>query len=57
MNIDIIKNNMLKNEINLSKYATLSKDAIRLEKEETIDIRPPYFHDIDIIQWINQGKH
>lgn len=49
MNIDIIKNNMLKNEINLSKYATLSKDAIRLEKEDTIDIRPAYFHDIDRI--------
>lgn len=43
-----IKNNMLKNELNLSKYASLSKDAIRL-KETHDDIRPAYFRDIDRI--------
>ncbi|HIS38030.1 MAG TPA: HD domain-containing protein [Candidatus Onthousia faecavium] len=42
------KENFLKKEENLSIYATKSKDAIRL-KEETEDIRPPFFHDIDRI--------
>ena len=43
-----IKDNMLKNEKNLSSYATLSSEAIRL-KEEIDDIRPAYFRDIDRI--------
>lgn len=46
--LENIKNNMLKNELNLSKYASLSKDAIRL-KETHDDIRPAYFRDIDRI--------
>lgn len=47
-NLDIIKNNLLKNEEKLSKYATRSIDAIRLiEKKE--DIRPAFFHDSDTI--------
>ena len=43
-----IKNNMLKNEKFLNKYATLDKDAIRLEKIND-DIRPNYYRDIDRI--------
>ena len=43
-----IKSNMLKNELNLSKYATKSSDAIRF-KESSDDIRPAYFRDIDRI--------
>lgn len=39
---------MIRNEKNLSKYASLSKDAIRLEPIEE-DIRPNYFRDIDRI--------
>ena len=46
-NLDKAKINLL-NEKNLSKYACLSKDAIRLEDYEE-DIRPNYFHDIDRI--------
>ena len=42
------KKNMLRNEIDLSKYASLNKDAIRLD-EYIDDIRPNYFRDIDRI--------
>ena len=45
---DEIKNNMLKKENNLSKYATLSGEAIRF-KEASDDIRPAYFRDVDRI--------
>lgn len=41
-----IKNNMLKREDFLSKYATKSSSCIRL-KEEQEDIRPAFFHDVD----------
>ena len=45
-----IKTNMLKHETNLSKYATLDKDAIRLNKYNyNPDIRPNFFRDIDKI--------
>ena len=48
--LEEIKNNFLKKEENLSKYATLSSNAIRLEEEDNSnEIRPPYFHDIDRI--------
>ena len=43
-----IKKNMLKNELNLSNYATLDKDAIRFNKYKE-DIRPNYYRDIDRI--------
>ena len=43
-----IKDNMLKNEKSLSKYASLDKDAIRLYKIVD-DIRPNYYRDIDRI--------
>ena len=43
-----IKNNMLKHEKLLNKYATLDKDAIRLEKIDE-DIRPNFYRDIDRI--------
>lgn len=43
-----VKANFLNKEANLSKYATKSIDAIRLN-EETEDIRPPFFHDTDRI--------
>ena len=42
------RNDMLRYETTYSKYATLDKDAIRLEKMEE-DIRPSYYHDIDRI--------
>lgn len=42
------KENFLRKEKDLSKYATKSSEAVRL-KEEKEDIRPPYFHDIDRI--------
>lgn len=41
-----IKNNMLKKEDSLSKYATKSSSCIRI-LEETEDIRPAFFHDVD----------
>lgn len=47
-NLDIIKNNLIKREDNLSKFATKSVDAIRL-KESKEDIRPAFFHDTDTI--------
>ncbi len=43
-----VQNNFLNKEANLSKYATKSSDAIRVN-EEIDDIRPPFFHDIDRI--------
>ena len=45
---NLVKENFLNKEKNLSKYATKSNDAIRF-KEEKEDIRPPFFHDIDRI--------
>ena len=42
------KANFLNKEKYLSKYATKSSDAIRVNPDEE-DIRPPYFHDIDRI--------
>lgn len=44
-----IKNNMLKNEINLSKYAVKNNEAQRLKLDDENDIRPAYFRDIDRI--------
>jgi len=43
-----IKENMLKNEIGLSQYATLNKEAKRIKKQDE-DIRSEYFRDIDRI--------
>ena len=40
--------NLLKNEENMSMYATKSSDGVRL-KEFREDIRPNYFRDIDKI--------
>ena len=50
--IEEIRNKMLSNEQSLNYYACKDKDAIRL-KEETKDIRPEYFRDIDRIIWSN----
>ena len=47
-NYEKAKENFLKKEKDLSKYATISSAAIRF-KEENEDIRPPFFHDIDRI--------
>ena len=47
-NLEKAKNNFLEKEVNLSKYASKSDDAIRI-KEEKEDIRTPYFRDIDRI--------
>mgnify|MGYP002627207829 CR=1 FL=1 len=46
--LEIIKDNLLKREENLSKYACKSEQAIRL-KERKEDFRPPFFHDTDTI--------
>lgn len=46
--IEKIKKQLLKNEQNLSKYASKEKDAIRYEKINN-DIRPSYLRDIDRI--------
>lgn len=43
------KYNFLNKERHLSKYATLSTEAIRLNKEKRVDIRPDFYHDIDRI--------
>ena len=43
-----LEENMYNHENNLSKFARLSKNAIRLKQEES-DIRPAYFRDIDRI--------
>lgn len=48
-NIEKAKANFIKKEELLSKYATKSSDAIRIEKEDNNDIRTPYFRDIDRI--------
>ncbi len=45
---DVVKQNMLKNEENLSQFATKSYEAIRL-REDQPDIRPAFFRDIDRI--------
>ena len=45
---NLVKENFLRKEKDLSKYATKSSDAIRF-KEDKEDIRPPFFHDIDRI--------
>lgn len=45
-NLNLIKNNLLKREDILSKYACKSMDAIRL-KEIKEDIRPAFFRDTD----------
>ena len=47
-NFESAKENFLRKEKDLSPYATKSSDAVRF-KEETEDIRPPFFHDIDRI--------
>lgn len=46
---DSIKENMIKNEQNLSKNACLSKDAVRLKEENKDDYRTEYQKDIDRI--------
>lgn len=46
--LNIIKENLLKKEEGLSKYACKSCDAIRLNPKEE-DIRPAFFHDTDTI--------
>lgn len=43
-----LQKNMYNHEHNLSKYASKSKQSIRLKNEKE-DIRPSYFHDIDRI--------
>lgn len=43
-----LEENMYNHENNLSKFASLSKNAIRLKQEKS-DIRPAYFRDIDRI--------
>lgn len=43
-----IKEELLKKEDSLSKYATKSRDAVRLSFKEE-DIRPAFFHDTDTI--------
>ena len=48
--IEEIRNKMLIHEKDIGKYGTLDKESIRL-KEETKDIRPEYFRDIDRIIW------
>ncbi len=48
-NIEQAKINFLEKESVLSKYATKSSEAIRIEKEDSDDIRTPYFRDIDRI--------
>ena len=45
---NLVKENFLRKEKDLSKYATKSSDALRF-KEDKEDIRPPFFHDIDRI--------
>ena len=48
LDFNLVKENFLNKEKNLSKYPTKSSDAVRF-KEEKEDIRPPFFHDIDRI--------
>ena len=44
----IIKENLVKREDSLSKYACKSSEAIRIKEQEE-DIRPSFFHDTDTI--------
>ena len=46
--LEIIKDNLLKKEENLSSYACKSSDAIRLFPKKE-DIRPAFYHDTDTI--------
>ena len=46
---DQAKKNFIKKEKGLSPYACFSKDAIRFQKIEDNDIRPPFYRDIDRI--------
>lgn len=48
--IEEIRNKMLVHEKELGEYATKDIEAIRL-KEETKDIRPEYYRDVDRIIW------
>ena len=48
MKAELLKKNMQRHNIGLSKYATKDEEAIRL-KEEKEDLRSPFFHDIDRI--------
>lgn len=48
MKAELLKKNMQRHNIGLSKYATKDEEAIRL-KEEKGDLRSPFFHDIDRI--------
>ena len=46
----LVKENFLKKEKELSKYACKSSEAIRIKNEDNnLEIRPPFFHDIDRI--------
>lgn len=45
---NLLEKNMARHNIGLSKYATKDSDAIRL-KEESEDLRSPFFRDIDRI--------
>lgn len=48
--LKIVKDNFLIKEKDLSEYACFSKEAIRLKEEnDDLEIRPPFFHDIDRI--------
>lgn len=48
--LDLVKDNFLIKERDLSKYACISQSAIRLKEEnDEFEIRPPFFHDIDRI--------
>lgn len=44
-----LKANQIKKEASLSKYATKSKDSLRLKEEPKTDLRTPYARDIDRI--------
>lgn len=46
--LELIKENLLKNEENLMEFAEKSSEAIRI-KETKEDFRPAFFHDIDTI--------
>ena len=48
MDFTDIKNSLLEKENSLSSFATKSRDAVRLRKDED-DIRPAFFRDIDRI--------
>lgn len=48
MDFEKIKNKLLEKEESLSKYASKSSDAVRINNEPS-DIRPDYFRDIDRI--------